>query len=76
MTELTDIARIPSRISTGWGFVVIAAGVYAVGLLVSIRLVFSGWSMAMLGIVGDKAVDAADEALQERLNTSKEQQVS
>ncbi len=38
-----------------------ASGVYAVGLLAGIRLVFSGWSIAMLGLVGDAVVEAAEE---------------
>jgi len=42
-----------------------ASGAYAVGLLVGIRLIFTGWSIAMLGIVGDAAVDVVEEAVEE-----------
>ncbi|MCK5359321.1 MAG: DUF308 domain-containing protein [Gammaproteobacteria bacterium] len=52
------------------------SGTYAVGLLVGIRLIFSGWSIAMLGMAGDTAVDMVDEAVQAKLKTSKEQQAS
>ena len=38
------------------------SGAYAVGLLVGIRLIFSGWTVAMLGLVGDATVDALEEA--------------
>ena len=37
------------------------SGTYAVGLLVGIRLIFTGWSIAMLGMVGDATVDVAEE---------------
>ncbi len=40
-----------------------ASGVYAVGLLTGIRLIFSGWSMAMLGMIGDSSVDAVEQAV-------------
>ncbi len=42
-----------------------ASGAFAVGLLVGIRLIFTGWSVAMLGMMGDAAVDEA-EATAER----------
>ena len=32
---------------------------FAVGMLVGIRLIFSGWSIAMLGVAGDAAVEKA-----------------
>ena len=38
------------------------SGTYAVGLLVGIRLIFTGWSIAMLGMLGDAAVDAVEDA--------------
>jgi len=38
------------------------SGTYAVGLLVGIRLIFTGWSIAMLGMLGDATVDAIEEA--------------
>ncbi len=45
-----------------------ASGMFAVGLLVGIRLIFSGWSIAMLGVFGDAAVEsvASDVARQEK----------
>ena len=42
-----------------------ASGAYAVGLLVGIRLIFSGWSIAMLGMLGDAAVDVVEDAVEE-----------
>lgn len=39
------------------------SGAYAVGLLIGIRLIFSGWSIAMLGMLGDATVDAVEEAV-------------
>lgn len=33
------------------------SGAIAIGLLVGIRLIFAGWSIAMLGVVGDAASD-------------------
>ena len=41
------------------------SGTYAVGLLVGIRLIFSGWSIAMLGMLGDAAVDAVEDAAEQ-----------
>ena len=41
------------------------SGAYAVGLLMGVRLIFSGWSIAMLGMLGDATVDAAEEASQQ-----------
>lgn len=38
------------------------SGTYAVGLLVGIRLIFTGWSIAMLGMLGDATVDAIEAA--------------
>ena len=42
-----------------------ASGEVAIGLLVGIRLVFTGWSIAMLGMVSDAAIDAAKQAIDE-----------
>lgn len=42
-----------------------ASGTYAVGLLVGIRLIFTGWSIAMLGMMSDTAVDVVDETAAE-----------
>jgi len=33
------------------------SGQYAVGILIGIRLIFTGWTMAMLGVVGDEVSD-------------------
>jgi len=41
------------------------SGAYAVGLLVGIRLIFAGWSIAMLGMLSDATVDAAEEIVKE-----------
>ena len=41
------------------------SGAYAIGLLVGIRLIFSGWSIAMLGMLGDATVDVAEAVVQE-----------
>lgn len=41
------------------------SGKYAIGLLVGIRLIFSGWSIAMLGMVSDAAVDGVETAVEE-----------
>ena len=38
-----------------------ASGAFAIGLLVGIRLIFTGWSVAMLGMVGDATVDAVED---------------
>jgi len=42
-----------------------ASGAYAVGLLVGIRLISSGWSIAMLGMLGDGTVDVVEDAVEE-----------
>lgn len=41
------------------------SGTYAVGLLVGIRLIFTGWSIAMLGFLSDAAVDGVEEVVSE-----------
>lgn len=41
------------------------SGVYSVGLLTGIRLIFTGWSVAMLGMMGEATIDAAEEATSE-----------
>ena len=41
------------------------SGAYAIGLLVGIRLIFTGWSMAMLGMLGDATVDVVEVAVEE-----------
>ena len=40
------------------------SGQYAVGILVGIRLIFTGWSMAMLGAVGDAVSDEIEQITQ------------
>ncbi len=47
-----------------------ASGNFAIGLLVGIRLIFTGWSIAMLGMVGDAAVDVVEEAVHEAAEQS------
>jgi uncharacterized membrane protein HdeD (DUF308 family) len=46
------------------------SGTYAVGLLVGIRLIFAGWSIAMLGMLGDVTVDVAKEVVKEAAQQS------
>jgi uncharacterized membrane protein HdeD (DUF308 family) len=40
------------------------SGQYAVGILVGIRLIFTGWSIAMLGVVGDSVSDEIEQNTQ------------
>ncbi len=42
-----------------------ASGAFAIGLLAGIRLIFTGWSIAMLGMMGDASVDIAKEISKE-----------
>jgi uncharacterized membrane protein HdeD (DUF308 family) len=46
------------------------SGTYAVGLLVGIRLIFTGWSIAMLGMLGDATVDVAKVVVEEAVQQS------
>ncbi len=46
------------------------SGTYAIGLLVGIRLIFTGWSIAMLGMLGDATVDVAKEVVEEAVQQS------
>ena len=46
------------------------SGAYTIGLLVGIRLIFTGWSIAMLGMLGDAAVDVVEEAVEEAAGTT------
>lgn len=46
------------------------SGTYAVGLLVGIRLIFAGWSIAMLGMLGDVTVDVAKKVVEEAVQQS------
>lgn len=39
------------------------SGQYAIGLLAGIRLIFSGWSIAMLGMLSDTSVDVVEKAV-------------
>jgi uncharacterized membrane protein HdeD (DUF308 family) len=41
------------------------SGAYTIGLLVGIRLIFTGWSIAMLGMLGDATVDIVQDAVEE-----------
>ncbi len=41
------------------------SGAYAIGMLVGIRLIFTGWLVAMLGMAGDAAVDLVEEVVTE-----------
>lgn len=41
------------------------SGAYAIGLLVGIRLIFAGWSIAMLGMMGDTTIDVVEDAVEE-----------
>ena len=47
------------------------SGTYAVGLLVGIRLIFTGWSIAMLGMLGDATVDVVENAVEEAAEQAK-----
>ena len=47
------------------------SGTYAVGLLVGIRLIFTGWSIAMLGMLGDATVDVVEDAVEEAAEQAK-----
>lgn len=40
------------------------SGQYAIGILVGIRLIFTGWSMAMVGAVGDAVSDEIEQITQ------------
>jgi uncharacterized membrane protein HdeD (DUF308 family) len=46
------------------------SGTYAIGLLVGIRLIFTGWSIAMLGMLGDATVDVVEDAVEEAANSA------
>lgn len=46
------------------------SGMYAIGLLAGIRLIFAGWSVAMLGMMGDASVDVAEDAVDEEVAAS------
>ena len=46
------------------------SGEYAVGLLVGIRLIFTGWSIAMLGMLGDATVDVVEDAVEEAASSA------
>jgi uncharacterized membrane protein HdeD (DUF308 family) len=41
------------------------SGAYVIGMLVGIRLIFTGWSIAMLGMLGDATVDVVEGAVEE-----------
>ncbi len=46
------------------------SGAFTIGLLVGIRLIFTGWSIAMLGMLGDAAVDVVEDAVEEAASTT------
>jgi uncharacterized membrane protein HdeD (DUF308 family) len=46
------------------------SGAYAIGLLVGIRLIFTGWSIAMLGMLGDATVDVVEDAVEEAASSA------
>ena len=46
------------------------SGAFAIGLLVGIRLIFTGWSIAMLGMLGDATVDVVEDAVKSGDTTS------
>ncbi len=46
------------------------SGAYAIGLLVGIRLIFTGWSIAMLGMLGDATVDIVESAVEEATDST------
>ena len=41
-----------------------ASGAFSIGLLVGVRLIFAGWSVAMLGMMGDATIDEAEDTLE------------
>ena len=47
------------------------SGTYAVGLLVGIRLIFTGLSIAMLGMLGDATIDVVEDAVEEAAEQAK-----
>jgi uncharacterized membrane protein HdeD (DUF308 family) len=46
------------------------SGAYTIGLLVGIRLIFTGWSIAMLGMLGDATVDVVEDAVEEAVSSA------
>jgi uncharacterized membrane protein HdeD (DUF308 family) len=46
------------------------SGAYAIGLLVGIRLIFTGWSIAILGMLGDATIDVVEEAVEEAASSA------
>ncbi len=46
------------------------SGAFAIGLLVGIRLIFTGWSIAMLGMLGDATIDVVEDAVEQADSTS------
>ncbi len=41
------------------------SGQYAIGVLVGVRLIFAGWSIAMLGMTSDAVTDVVEHAVEE-----------
>jgi uncharacterized membrane protein HdeD (DUF308 family) len=46
------------------------SGAYTIGLLVGIRLIFTGWSIAMLGMLGNATVDVVESAVKEAADST------
>lgn len=46
------------------------SGTYTIGLLVGIRLIFTGWSIAMLGMLGNATVDVVESAVKEAADST------
>jgi len=46
------------------------SGANTIGLLVGIRLIFTGWSIAMLGMLGDAMVDVVEDAAEEAADST------
>jgi uncharacterized membrane protein HdeD (DUF308 family) len=46
------------------------SGAYVIGVLIGIRLIFTGWSIAMLGMLADATVDVVEDAVEEAADSS------
>jgi uncharacterized membrane protein HdeD (DUF308 family) len=46
------------------------SGTYTIGLLVGIRLIFTGWSIAMLGMLANATVDVVESAVKEAADST------
>ena len=52
------------------------SAMYFVGMLVGIRLIFSGWAMAMVGMAADAAVDVGEAVVEEAVESAVEDAVA